>query len=142
MKTNCHIECVADPEMLSDASWVGSGGSGTDVVANGVLTLASHDGRVVTAAMGYAIDALGAGIKELYHWEIHVDSVTLGGGTLTVTAGGETLMAITAAGKFSGTIEPNNDSTALKITSATAAVNAVISRCSLVKYGNGMNARA
>ena len=133
-KTNTHIECVADPDFKVDASWVGAGGTGTEVAGSGILTLAAHDGRVITAAMGYDIDDLG----ELYHWELWVNSVTLGGGTLTVTAGGKTLMAITAAGKFSGSILPDA-TTALKITSATAAVAAVLGRMSLVKYGQGRN---
>jgi len=135
-KTNTHIECIEDPYMKAAGSWDdGTPTSGTAVAGTGdelVLT-AFHEGTC-TASMGYAIDDL----EELYHWEIWADTVTLGGGTLTIAAGGKTLKVLTVAGKFSGTIEPDA-TTALTVVTATAAVTAAIQRISLVKHGHGRN---
>ena len=136
VRTANHIECIADPEFKASGSWtIGTPTSGAADVGSTTtekLTLAAYHAGVITAGMGFTI-TFETG--NLYLWEIWVDSVTLGGGTLTVTAGGKTLKAITAAGKFSGSITAT-DATALKITTATAAVAAVLSKVTLVRYGD------
>ena len=133
-KTNTHIECIGDPYFKAVGDWTGAETSGTQVAGAGILTLTNYNDGVITADMGYAIDDLG----ELYHWEIWLDSINLASGTLTVTAGGKTLKALTAAGKFSGTILPDA-TTALKITTSAHNVDAVLSRISVSKHGHGRN---
>ena len=136
VRTANHIECIADPEFNDSSSWTistpTSGAANVGTTKANKLTLAAYHEGSITADMGYTI-AIEAG--NLYNWEIWVDSVTLGGGTLTVTAGGKTLKAITAAGKFSGQITATA-TTALKITTATAAVASSIAKVTLVKYGD------
>jgi hypothetical protein len=135
MVTNTHIECVGDPGFKAVGSWDdGTPTSGTAIAGAGILTLDAFHGGTCTATMGFTI----IDDESLYFWELWVDEVTLGGGTLTVTAGGKTIKVITVAGKFSGTIEPDS-TTALTVVTATAAVTAAIQRISLVKYGHGRN---
>ena len=135
-RQTCHIECIADPYMKAVGSWDdGTPTSGTAVAGTGQeLVLTAYHGGTCTATMGYAIVA----DESLYFWEIWADTVTLGGGTLTIAAGGQTLKVLTVAGKFSGTIAPDA-TTALTVVTATAAVTAAIQRISLVKYGHGRN---
>jgi len=128
----CHEEQIVEPNFdNSGAGWTDTDSVGTSVYGAGIVTFTGWQGNIeadVTRAIA---------VNELYHWEVNVDSATIGTSVFTVEIGGDVVQTITAAGKFTGSVRPTGtDAPVLR--SATGNLTAVVSRFSVVKHGHGV----